>query len=45
MRAIVDPGGALAMTPFSCDPDHYRRVRAALSAEIVRLAEVPAASG
>jgi hypothetical protein len=42
VRAIVDPAGELTMTRFSYDPDHYRRVRAALSAEIIRLASVPA---
>ena len=42
VRAIVDPDGATTMTSYSYDPDHYRRVRAALSSEIVRLAGVPA---
>jgi hypothetical protein len=38
VRAIVDPRGELTMTRYSYDPDHYRRVRATLSAEIIRLA-------
>ncbi|MDQ1513299.1 MAG: hypothetical protein QOC59_1141 [Microbacteriaceae bacterium] len=42
VRAVVDPAGELTMTRYSYDPDHYRRVRAALTAEIVRLAGVPA---
>jgi Domain of unknown function (DUF4091) len=33
---IADPDGALSMTRYSDDPDHYRRVRTALTDEIVR---------
>jgi hypothetical protein len=33
---IVDPDGDLSMTRYSSDADHYRRVRAALTEEIVR---------
>ncbi len=33
---IADPDGTLSMTRYSDDPDHYRRVRAALTDEIVR---------
>ncbi|MGN6742192.1 MAG: DUF4091 domain-containing protein [Amnibacterium sp.] len=33
---IVDPDGALTMTEYSADPDHYRRIRAALTEEIAR---------
>ena len=33
---IVDPDGTLSMTRYSADPDHYRRMRAALTEEIVR---------
>ncbi|HET6826146.1 MAG TPA: hypothetical protein VFH64_09500, partial [Amnibacterium sp.] len=33
---IADPDGTLSMTRYSDDPDHYRRMRAALTEEIVR---------
>ncbi|MCU1474273.1 DUF4091 domain-containing protein [Amnibacterium sp.] len=33
---IVDPDSTLSMTRYSDDPDHYRRVRAALTDEIVQ---------
>jgi len=36
VRSIVDPEGTVTATRYSKDPDHYRRVRAALSAEIVQ---------
>jgi hypothetical protein len=34
---IIDADGHLTMTRYSGDPDHYRRVRASLTDEIVRL--------
>jgi hypothetical protein len=34
VRGIVDPDGTISMTRYPLDPDHYRRVRARLSAEI-----------
>lgn len=37
VRRLIDPDGSLTMTRYSADPDHYRRVRAALTQEIVRL--------
>ncbi|HEY8317712.1 MAG TPA: DUF4091 domain-containing protein [Amnibacterium sp.] len=36
VRRIIDPDGTLSMTRYSDDPDHYRRVRARLTEEIVR---------
>ena len=48
VRAIVDPAGTTTMTSFSSEADHYLRVRAELTREIVRrsaIAASPAASG
>lgn len=36
VRSIVDPKGTTTMTNFSLEPDHYLRVRAALTEEIIR---------
>jgi hypothetical protein len=36
VRAIVDPSGCTTMTTFSSESDHYLRVRAELTREIVR---------
>ena len=36
VRAIVDPAGTTTMTSFSHDPDHYLRVRAELTRQILR---------
>lgn len=36
VRTIVDPDGTVTVTQYSADPDHYRRVRAELSAAILR---------
>jgi hypothetical protein len=36
VRAIVDPSGTITMKSFSLEADHYRRVRAELTSEIVR---------
>ncbi len=44
VRSIVDPEGTVTATRYSTDPDHYRRVRAALSAEIVQRSASPSAS-
>jgi hypothetical protein len=36
VRGIVDPDSTLTLTRYSADPNQYRRVRAELSAEILR---------
>ena len=36
VRDIIDPSRTLSLTQYSADPDHYRRVRAAISAAIIR---------
>lgn len=36
VHAIIDPDETLSLTDYDADPDHYRRARAALTAEIVR---------
>lgn len=40
VRAIVDPDRSVTISQYSSDPDHYRKVRAELSAEIIRLSAV-----
>ena len=43
VRRIIDPDNSLTMTEYSADPDHYRRVRATLTQEIVRLTQTNSA--
>jgi hypothetical protein len=48
VRAIADPSGTTTMATFSSESDHYLRVRAEITREIVRRSATtagPAASG